>query len=287
MAYNFDNLTNIIYANIGKRISKQKKRLGKTRDDIYSDVELLSNIMNNHRIRNRNPYLLTNAATQNIVKNLNFSSTYQLIWGKDDDLDLILRKTFFTGLDYVNTFYNSSNNDLRHINNLLDDCLKDYLPFALHLAQSDLGEIKNIPEPLVKHIEDFDDDLSLAKEHLYWYTRDTFSELHLKYFKDAYIKKIDKKLADFYIQELPQLFKKYLNDTNYAGLKAYNVMTDIFRYEISNFNESFQSAEWLAHRPITSSGKTITEVQEKIINAGNAYIKTLIAAQKETENFPY
>lgn len=95
MAYNFDNLTNIIYANIGKRISKQKKRLGKTRDDIYSDVELLSNIMNNHRIRNRNPYLLTNAATQNIVKNLNFSSTYQLIWGKDDDLDLILRKTFF------------------------------------------------------------------------------------------------------------------------------------------------------------------------------------------------
>ena len=287
MAYNFDNLTNIIYTNIGKRISKQKKSLGKTRDDIYSDVELLSNIMNNHRIQNRNPYLLTKTATQNIVKNLNFSSTYQLIWGEDDDLDLILRRTFFTGLDYVNTFYNSSNNDLKHINNLLDDCLKDYLPFALHLAQSDLGEIKNIPEPLVKHIEDFDDDLSLAKEHLYWYTKDIFSELHLKYFKDAYIKKIDKKLADFYIQELPQLFKKYLNDTNYAGLKAYTVMTDIFRYEILNFNESFQSAEWLAHRPITSSGKPITEVQEKIINAGNAYIETLIAAQKEIENFPY
>lgn len=287
MAYNFDNLTNIIYTNIGKRISKQKKSLGKTRDDIYSDVELLSNIMNNHRIQNRNPYLLTKTATQNIVKNLNFSSTYQLIWEEDDDLDLILRRTFFTGLDYVNTFYNSSNNDLKHINNLLDDCLKDYLPFALHLAQSDLGEIKNIPEPLVKHIEDFDDDLSLAKEYLYWYTKDIFSELHLKYFKDAYIKKIDKKLADFYIQELPQLFKKYLNDTNYAGLKAYNVMTDIFRYEILNFNESFQSAEWLAHRPITSSGKPITEVQEKIINAGNAYIETLIAAQKEIENFPY
>lgn len=82
MAYNFDNLTNIIYTNIGKRISKQKKSLGKTRDDIYSDVELLSNIMNNHRIQNRNPYLLTKTATQNIVKNLNFSSTYQLIWEK-------------------------------------------------------------------------------------------------------------------------------------------------------------------------------------------------------------
>jgi len=287
MDNSFIELTNLIYSNIGKRIQAKKKITGKKREEIYSNVELLSNIINNHRIKKRNPYLLTDSATDDIVKNLNFLSNYHLIWGEDYDLDSILHKTFFTGLDYIDSFYNSADKNLKHINNLLNDCLKDYLPFALHLAQSDLGEIKNIPEPLVEHIEDFYDTLTFAQEHLYWYIKDEFADVHFKYFENLYIKKIDQKLADFYIQELPKLFKNYLKNTDYAGQKAYNIMTDIFKYEISSFNESFQSAEGMAHQPIALSGKSISDIRERIINAGNTYIKALIDAQEETESFPY
>ena len=287
MNNNFNKLTNLIYSNIGKRIKAKKKISGKKRYEIYSNVELLSNIINNHRIKSRNPYLLTNSATDDIVKNLNFSSNYQLIWGENDDLNSILRETFFTGLNYINSFYNSTNKSLKHINGLLDACLKDYLPFALYLAKSELGEIKDIPDPLIEPIDDLDEKLSLAKEHLYWNLKYDFAEMHLKYFKDMYIKKIDQKLSEFYIQELPKLFKNYLNNTDYAGKKAYNIMTDIFNYEISSFEESFQSTEWLMHQPVTPSGKPMSEIRERIIDAGNAYISVLINAQKESEDFPF
>lgn len=286
MNNNFNKLTNLIYSNIGKRIKAKKKISGKKRYEIYSNVELLSNIINNHRIKSRNPYLLTNSATDDIVKNLNFSSNYQLIWGENDELDSILHETFFTGLNYINSFSDPANKNLKHINSLLDACLKDYLPFALCLAQSELGKIKDIPEPLAEPIDDLFEKLTLAEEHLYWYVKYEFAEMHLKYFKDMYIKKIDQKLAEFYIQELPKLFKNYLNNTDYAGQKAYNIMTDIFNYEISSFEDSFQSAEWLAHQPVTPSGRPISEIREKIIDAGNAYISVLIDAQKESEDFP-
>lgn len=47
-------------------------------------------------------------------------------------------------------------------------------------------------------------------------------------------------------------------------------MTDIFNYEISSFEESFQSAERLMHQPVTPSGRPVSEIRERIIEAGNA-----------------
>ena len=55
-----NSLTDEIYKKIAARILERKNKLGKTRKQItdQNSMYLLSNIMHNKRVKNRNPYLL-------------------------------------------------------------------------------------------------------------------------------------------------------------------------------------------------------------------------------------
>ena len=91
-----DELTEEIYQNIARRVLIRKKKLNMKRFQItdQNSVPLLSNVMHNKRIHNRNPYLLNSKITFDIVSKLKFKSSYELIWGENSELDSMLRNIF-------------------------------------------------------------------------------------------------------------------------------------------------------------------------------------------------
>ena len=92
--HNFcDSLLKNISNSIRERKNKTNKKLAdiaynikdqSTKDDITGDTQMLSNIINYHIIKGKNPYLLPkpqkNNLTHNIVVNLNYGSSYNLVW---------------------------------------------------------------------------------------------------------------------------------------------------------------------------------------------------------------
>lgn len=118
-----NSLTDEIYKKIADRILERKNKLGKTREQITDDnsVQLLSNIMHNKRIKNRNPYLLNNKMSGDIVKNLNFNSSYELVWGSNKELEVIIEKIYELSLEYL-----QNKNDANK--KLVEDSLLNYFP---------------------------------------------------------------------------------------------------------------------------------------------------------------
>ena len=103
------------------RILNKKRDLKKKRFQItdVNNVQMLSNVMHNRIYEKRNPYLLNSKTTYDIVTNLNFKSSYDLIWGEDKELDSILKAVFQYGLNHLQATKNIKGE-------LIENCLLEY-----------------------------------------------------------------------------------------------------------------------------------------------------------------
>lgn len=271
MSDNIQELTESIYSLISKRILQKKKELKKTRFQIAHDNEqLLSNVMHNKRIKNRNPYLLNSQIIYDVVDNLNFSSAYELIWGTENDLDPLLRSLFSIGIDLLS----ESNNDL------IDQSCYEYLPYTRIVAKYDHSTFQDID------VTDVGAEWQSAKWYLYYELSDKWKEQHHSFFQDKGTKKLDKQLTIFINTRLPSLLQDFLNKTGHEGKKAYDLMTSIIEYENEDTFESISHGpEWYAHQPLTNTEKPIADVRQSIIDAGDKYINAMVNAQKELDPF--
>lgn len=266
-------LSEQIYSQISKRVLNRKKKAKKQRFKITdaNNVQLLSNIMHNKRVKNRNPYLLNDKLTYDIVTNLNFSSAYELIWGSEDELPSNLDAILETGINILMDTQAA----------LINNCLYEYLPYCKAAAQ-----YENAIDPMKPEIETMGELQQEAIMYLVYHLHSDASKLHLKFFKDKGTKKLDKNLNIFIQDYLPKLLEHLLNDTNYNGKRVYDLISSIVNYEKENLYEDISHGpEWFAHKPLSNSERPMMDVRNDVIEAGDKYIDTIIDEQKEIDPF--
>ncbi|MCC4342163.1 hypothetical protein [Limosilactobacillus reuteri] len=266
-----DQIVELIFNNISTRVTNRKKQLKKTRSDITneSNVQLLSSIMSNQRVPSRNPYLLNASITDDIVSNLNFHSSYELIWGDHSDLDILLKQIFYAGISLLKQ------------NNLIEECRLTYLPYAKASARFNFANELEKPdlETLVEEQED-------ASEYVFFYINDKLKEEHKNFFSKSGTKKINKQLFNFINTTFPRLFSNFLSETNHQGKQVYELMSSIIKYENEDIFESIaHGPEWFQHEPLTYSEIPLSDVRKNIINTGEKYIDALLNEQFETDYF--
>lgn len=271
-----NELTEEIYQNISQRVLSRKKKLGMKRFQItdVNSVQLLSNVMHNKRINNRNPYLLNSKITFDIVTNLKFKSSYELIWGESEELNSMLRIIFRTGLKILQE--QSGKNS-----KLIENCYLEYLPYAKATAG-----FEKAFQPFKPDIEDVAYAQSVAYTHLYYGVSEYLKNAHKKYFKDKETKKLPQNISNFINNEIIKLLHQYLKDNDNQGQRAYKIMSEIISYQSNNeFDSISHSPEWYPHQPLTNSERPLMEVRQEVVNAGNKYIDTIVNEQKELDPF--
>lgn len=266
-------LSEQIYSQISKRVLHRKKKAKKQRFKITdaNNVQLLSNIMHNKRVKNRNPYLLNDKITYDIVTNLNFSSAYELIWGSEDELSSNLDAILETGINILMDTQVA----------LIDNCLYEYLPYCKAAAQ-----YENAIDPMKPEIETMGELQRQAIMYLVYHLHSEASKMHFEFFKDKGTKKLDKNLTIFIQDYLPKLLEHLLNDTNYNGKRVYDLISSIVNYEKENLYEDISHGpEWFAHQPLSNSERPMMDVRNDVIEAGDKYIDTIIDERKEIDPF--
>lgn len=270
-----NSLTDEIYKEIADRILERKNKLGKTREQITDDnsVQLLSNIMHNKRVKNRNPYLLNNKMSGDIVKNLNFNSSYELVWGNNKDLEVIMEKLYKLSLKYL-----QNKNDTNK--KLVEKSLLNYFPYAKLVA-----EYNYAIEPLKPEIEDLALAHNMAIKHLYFEINYIFQREHKKYFQDKVTRNLPTTLVKFITKIVPNILMDYLKSHG-EGQTIYELISKIVSYENEKINEEMANGpEWFEHQPLSYSERPITEIRQEIINTGQAYIDAIINSQADTDPF--
>lgn len=235
---------------------------------------MLSNVMHNRIYEKQNPYLLNSKTTYDIVTNLNFKSSYDLIWGEDKELDSILKAVFQYGLNHLQATKNIKGE-------LIENCLLEYLPYAKLAA-----ELKYAFEPFKPDKSLVSFNHTIAIEYLYYGISEDFKKEHENFFENKETKKLPQNINKFVETSIPKLLQKYLNDTNNQGKRAYKIMSEILSYESKNeFDSISHGPEWYSHQPLTNNERTLMDVREEVIEAGNNYIDTIVNEQKELDPF--
>ncbi|MGN1272922.1 hypothetical protein [Lactobacillus crispatus] len=271
-----NELADEIYQNISQRVLRRKKKLRMKRFQItdVNSVQLLSNVMHNKRIDSRNPYLLNSKITFDIVSNLNFKSSYDLIWGKGEEFDSTLRHIFNTGLEILQK-QSDENSEL------IENCYLEYLPYAKVTAAFEKAFPSFKPD-----VEDVAYAQSVANDHLYYGVSEDLKNTHRKYFEDKETKKLPQNISDFINNEITKLLHQYLNDSDNQGQRAYKIMSEIMSYESDNeFDSISHGPEWFPYQPLTINERPLMDVRQEVIDAGNKYIDTIINEQKELDPF--
>ena len=270
-----NSLTDEIYKKIADRILERKNKLGKTREQITDDnsVQLLSNIMHNKRVKNRNPYLLNNKMSGDIVKNLNFNSSYELVWGNSKDLEAIMEKLYKLSLKYL-----QNKNDTNK--KLVEKSLLNYFPYAKLVA-----EYNYAIEPLKPEVDDLALAHNMAIKHLYFEIDYIFQREHKKYFQDKATRNLPTTLVKFITKIVPNILMDYLKSHD-EGQTIYELISKIVYYESKDINEKMANGpEWFEHQPLSHSEIPIAEIRQEIINTGQAYIDAIVNGQAETDPF--
>lgn len=241
--------------------STKDKVKPKTRTEIApGNEQLLSNVMNFHLKNTRNPYLLpipkdtpTNLTNQ-IIKNLNYSSSYELVWdnGTINYFDN-LEKLFYIGLNYLNQ---------KHSGLISSVLLTD-----LHWTQ-----IKAYNETHQSHIKG---NTKLIKENAKHYLYETlwleFGKSHQIYFKDLGTFKLDKNIENFFNTCFLNLLKQF-NKIN-KPLSTFKLMCNIY--------QTINQQNTLLSKPLPEE---IANSQE-LIKHGTKFINALIENQDLFSDF--
>ena len=100
-----NDISSEVYIKISERLKAKKKKLKLTREQIFFFViPLVSRALNNRRIKNKNPYLLTPTLADAVVKIMKFKSTYELVWGEKEERQKLLEHFLFSLFEGQNLF---------------------------------------------------------------------------------------------------------------------------------------------------------------------------------------
>lgn len=271
-------LTELIYKQISKRIMKRKKENHQTNADISADNEqLLSNVIHNHRIKTRNPYLLTPNLIDDIMDNLEFTSTYELIWGSNSELDLLLSACILYGLEFL------SRED--RFKELVDVCCYNYLQYAKDAATS---VSFNIDPDDYFYRTIYPTDKKMAFSFIRSKIFPKFKIKHKQFFEEKETKKLDKQLITFFKKELPVILNEFDIDIDpkMNGMDAFSLMCSIFEYENMVHKEEFPPG-YKRKMPL-SYYKEPTEIMDlhgDLYYYGTNFINAMVDLQIKTDPF--
>lgn len=266
--HNFcDSLLKNISNSIRERKNKTNKKLAdiaynikdqSTKDDITGDTQMLSNIINYHIIKGKNPYLLPkpkkNNLTHNIVVNLNYGSSYNLVWNNGTVILFDnIEKIFYIGLDYL-----SQKNQKTIRTALLSD---------LHFAKTEAYKQthSNYNEYEYKNTKEH------AKNYLYETLWLEFGRAHKNYFQDLGTFKIEQNLEKFFETKFLPILEEFNRFNNPMG--TFNLIIGIYK--------SINYKKTLDRTPLIEEKKT----NDMLIKNGKGFIDALIENQDNFDNF--
>lgn len=266
MQTEIDELVQEIYKTISSKIASKKNALQLPASAITENKKLLYNVIKNKIVPGRNTYLLIPSLTLDIVKNLHFSSEYDLIWTDQD-----FYKLFTIGIKFLET--------QKQYSDLIEYCLMDFFPYANLEAQYEI----NI-EPKKPDTDEVAFAESEAIHRLYLLNENHFLVIHKAFFKEKGTSKLNKNLILFFTACLPNLLQQFLKENDFLGKKTFDLISLILKYEKESDVESLiYSSEWQAHQPIAPNGRPISEIRQEVIDSGKNYINTIVNAQEEEE----
>lgn len=278
-------LSGIIYRQISKRVMKRKKKLSLTNEQISgNNLQLVSNVIHNHRKSTRNPYLLTPQLIEDIMKSLKFTSTYELIWGSDSELDLLISACALYGLRFL-----LSNSEDKV---LVEKCCYEYLPYA-----EDMAIISTLDSPVREGA--YKDVEIMALSYIRYSLFDELKIAHKKFFYDKGTSKIDKQLVLFFENELTRLLHEFLSKRDLYGWKSYQLIRSVLKYEdivhIENFPPDYNDYAYKTdpiigdkiRLPITVNKKPtkLMEIHSNLAEAGSDFIYEMVELQMQTDPF--
>ncbi|MDT2703020.1 hypothetical protein [Enterococcus dongliensis] len=263
-----------IFSKIGKRIKKRKKEKKITyyqlagyenkkdyesrRKDYNSDnkeerqfrydkfdYSIITNIASGKAYAKKNPNLMSDTLLDYLTKKLEFSNELELLWGDNDEVDIVI-KTIFENI--ILDVLDHGNEDLK---NLFNTMLFDYVPYAeYHSYWRMFVEGRNMPTfpdnefviPAYYYqlnedsiIEQYGLKRINAIEFLYYKFDVDLMEIVKDFLENEFktdsgysLKKIDKKLEHL-VSVLNVFFLKNMPDEDSLGLRVRNILISDYR----------------------------------------------------------
>ena len=212
----FEETIELIYEVIATRIKTKKDILKLTNKEIitYGDDALVSHIIKNKRLSNKNPYLIPKGKVADIVDNLKFDSEKDLLWGTDEEIKHYLKYFFLLLITEAleGTFLSESEKKV------IDNKLRDYLPYALtaFYYEQKNGDLENftflgtvLSTRFSCSIEEVAENRTAAIGRLFIFNEDFFFE-EMKSFTERAkdITKIDRILLNFLREKILPIFER-------------------------------------------------------------------------------
>lgn len=280
-----NDISEEIYKQISERLKAKKKELKLTREQIFdSDIPLVSRVLNNKRIKKKNPYLLTPTLSDLIVKNMNFKSIYELVWGeKMDQRNKLLHHFFTAGIKYlVQTHEQVVNRTLfNDFDYVYSKAMYDYI---VPSSTTDVHEII--------HRYEFEKDKAIynfVEKNL-----KKLSEIHRQFFEDKITTKLDKNIKLFYAT----VFLRYVkNHSSQQGLNFYNLIIQVLVFQekpLKAFNSEIEKNPYFMNEDIDKLSseqqiKALGGIDEtndmessinKVVSLGEKFIDSILDNQK-------
>lgn len=214
-----NDMSEEIYKQISEWLKAKKKELKLTREQIFdSDIPLVSRVLNNKRIKNKNPYLLTPTLSDLIVKNMNFKSTYELVWGeKMNQRNELLNHFFTTGIKYL----------IQAHDQVVNKALFNDFDYAYSKAMYDYI-VPNATTDVHEIIHRYEFQKNNAIYNFVEKYLKELSKIHRQFFKDKITTKLDKNIKLFY----DTVFLKYItNHFSQQGLNFYNLIIQVLVFQ--------------------------------------------------------
>lgn len=225
-----NDISSEVYIKISERLKAKKKKLKLTREQIFeSDIPLVSRALNNRRIKNKNPYLLTPTLADAVVKIMKFKSTYELVWGEKEERQKLLEHFFINGLKYLMKIHEDT----------IDKTLITYFDYAYSKAMYDYivpNATTDVHE--IIHRYEFHRDNAIydfIKQNL-----KELSEIHRRFFENKVTIKLIKNIQLFY----NTVFLDYIiSKQSQQGLNFYNLVIQILVFEEKPLMEFFSKMQ--------------------------------------------
>ncbi|MGT2625302.1 hypothetical protein [Streptococcus thoraltensis] len=228
-----------VFTMISQRVSERKIAMKLRRVDISpsaSGEQLISYIVNNRIIEDKNPYLLTPNIADDIVESLGFENVFSLIWGDKETRESYFFYLFYKGMEYLD----------ESAPDVVNDCLLDYLPYARARAYSDLDKeyFNQLSEQLASPYFDkkaFKKSRDLAIARLYILYKNRFMLEHAHFFVTKYTTRLNDELKDFFEDNLYKMLSEFSQTSK--GKRTYLLIKEILEQSHEHLQWSLSGSQ--------------------------------------------
>lgn len=283
-----EEISSQIYAQISEQLKTKKEKLRLTREQIFeSDIPLVSRALNNKRIQSKNPYLLTPTLADSIVRNMNFKSTYELVWGeKKEERQQLLKHFFASGFNYLTQIRGDTVNKIL-ISNFDYAYSKAMYDYIVPVTTTDVHEIINRYE-FEKNNAIYD----FIENHL-----TELIEIHRRFFKSKITIKFVKNIQLFYDTVFFEYLEDQINQQSQQGLNLYNLVIQVLVFEekpLKEFNRKIEKNQYFMNEdidklPIEQQIEALGGIYKpndmessinKVVSLGKKFIDSILDNQK-------